>query len=176
MNVKRGCLLIHGFGGGVKEVFPLAERLREEGYKVICPILKGHTGRRKDLKGITYQDWITSAEAGLQDLLGECDEVYLIGFSMGGLIAINLALNYKVCGVVTLNAPIFYWDIKRIVLNIIEDIRKGKPENIKHYIRSGGSFPLSALLNFRKLLNKTKPKIKEVQCPVLLLKPFKMIR
>jgi hypothetical protein len=78
--------------------------------------------------------------------------------------------------VVTLNAPIFYWDIKRIVLNIIEDIRKGKPENIKHYIRSGGSFPLSALLNFRKLLNKTKPKIKEVQCPVLLLKPFKMIR
>ncbi len=169
-NIKKtGCLLIHGFGGRVEEVAPLACHLNKEGYDVVCPELRGHTGNRQDLKGIKYQDWISSAEKGLQGLLSKCDHVYLIGFSMGGLIALNLASKYKVAGVVTLNSPIYYWDIKRIVLNIIEDIKKRKLENIRHYLRSSSSFPLSALLNFRMLLSKTKPQIKKVQCPVFVV-------
>lgn len=168
MNRKNGCLIIHGFGGSIEEVIPLARSLKEEGYVVVCPTLAGHTGKRQDLKGIKYQDWILSAEKELEVLLAACENVYLIGFSMGGLIALTIASKYKVAGVVTLNSPIYYWDIKRIVLNIVGDIRKRKLENIRHYLRSSCSFPLSALLNFRMLLSKTKSQIKEVQCPVFV--------
>lgn len=166
---ETACLLIHGFGGSVEEVAPLARHLEEEGYEVVCPELRGHAGNRQDLKGVKYQDWILSAEKALQKLLAKCDHIYLIGFSMGGLIALHLASKYKVAGVVTLNSPIYYWDLKRILLNIIEDIREKKRENIKYYLRSIGSFPLSALLNFRILLSKTKPQIKKVQCPVFVV-------
>jgi esterase/lipase len=45
-----GCLIIHGFGGNYDEVSPLANRLEKAGYKVVCPALAGHTGRRSDLR------------------------------------------------------------------------------------------------------------------------------
>jgi carboxylesterase len=168
MNKKIGCLIIHGFGGSLEEVAPLASHLEAEGYTVICPVLKGHTGNRIDLRRISYQDWITSAEAGLQELYAKCDQVCLIGFSMGGLIALNLSLRYRVEGVVTLNTPIYYWDIKRILLNILDDIKRRKLDNIRFYFKSSGSFPVSALFNFRVLLSKTKPLIKDVKCPIFV--------
>jgi carboxylesterase len=168
MEKKAGCLLIHGFGGSIKEITPLAEKLKEAGYSVACPVLKGHTGKRRDLKGVSYQDWLHSARVALNELLANCEQVYLIGFSMGGLLALNLAANKQVAGVVTLNCPIYYWDFKRIILNIIEDIRLRKFEHIKFYLRSGSSFPLSALYNFRLLLNSTKPKLKAVSCPLFI--------
>ncbi|MDF2675656.1 MAG: hypothetical protein K0R09_3928 [Clostridiales bacterium] len=36
-NTAIGCLLIHGFGGSISEVQPLADRLAEKGFKVECP-------------------------------------------------------------------------------------------------------------------------------------------
>ncbi|MCX7920856.1 MAG: alpha/beta fold hydrolase [Clostridia bacterium] len=161
-----GCLLIHGFGGSVDEVRPLADCLIEKGYRVECPSLKGHTGRRADLKGCTYQDWIASAQQGYDKLRAECETVYLIGFSMGGLIAFNIALDNKVDAIVTLNTPIYYWDLKRVAINIIEDIRLRKLNNVRRYIDSSIKLPLNAFVNFRLLLSRTKPILKRVTCPV----------
>lgn len=168
MNGKNGCLLIHGFGGSPDEISPLAAQLKEAGCHVACPVLKGHTGKRRDLKGISYKEWIASAEEELQALFTRCNRVYLIGFSMGGLISLDLAAKYKVAGVVTLNTPIYYWDLKRIALNIIGDIKRGKPDHLRYYLQSSTSFPVSALLNFRILLTKTKPKLAEIQCPIFV--------
>ncbi len=168
MQNKTGCIIIHGFGGNIEEVMPLAQRLTEEGYNVVCPSLKGHTGRRKDLKGVTYLDWIESGELELRKLLETCERIYLIGFSMGGLIALLLAAKYKVAGVVTLNSPIYYWDIKRIMINLWEDLKYKKPENMKHYLQSSRKFPFSAMLYFRVLLSKSKAIMKEVHCPVFI--------
>lgn len=167
-NRQTGCLLIHGFGGNVEEVAPLSHKLREAGYTVICPELAGHTKNRKDLRGTTYQDWIESAEIGLKELQAVCSHVYVIGFSMGGLIALNLALKHEVRGIVTLNTPIYYWDFKQIVINIVHDLQQRKLNYIRHYLRSSVSFPSSALLNFRRLLNITKPEIPRVRCPLFV--------
>lgn len=168
MDFNKGCLIVHGFGGCLDEISPLASRLEEEGYQVICPVLAGHTGRRRDLKGVNYKQWVSSAEEGLKELLSTCEEVYLIGFSMGGLISLYLATRYKVSGVITLNSPIFYWDVKRIALNILEDIKLKKLDNTRRYLSSSKSFPISALFNFRILLSKAKPLLKEVHCPVFI--------
>lgn len=161
--------MIHGFGGNVGEVQPLCQFLSEKGYRVKSPTLRGHTGRRRDLRGVSYQDWIRDVEECLLDLKGECKKVYLIGFSMGGLIAINLASRYKVDGAVTINTPIYYWDLRRIALNIIEDIRKGNFHYIRRYFKSTGSVTLSALFNFWLLLQRTKPSIGQVKCPFLVI-------
>lgn len=168
MRKGMGYLLIHGFGGNIEELSPLALQLREEGNEVRCPQLKGHTGVRNDLKGVRYQDWISSAEESLKELLATCETVYIVGFSMGGLIGINLASRHQIGGMVTLNTPIYYWDAKRILSNIFLDIRKKDFKNLRLYFRSCNAFPLSALLNFRMLLNETKPLIKEVRCPVFI--------
>lgn len=167
-NPKIGCLLIHGFGGNKEEIAPLANRLTESGYQVNCPSLAGHTGNRKDLRGVSFHDWILSAEKGLEELTTTCDYVYVIGFSMGGLIAINLALKHQLRGAVTLNTPIYYWDLKQIIVNTVNDVRQRKLEHIRYYLRSSASFPISALVHFRRLLHLTKPVIARVQCPLFV--------
>lgn len=168
MKKEIGCLIIHGFGGSLEEVAPLSDYLCDKGFTVVCPKLKGHTGKRRDLNGVSYNDWINSAEEGLQKLESTCDSVILIGFSMGGLIAVNLAFRYKVDGIITLNTPIHYWDFKRILLNISQDIYNKKPTNTRRYIKSSLDKPLSSLINFKILLIKTKPLLREVKCPVFI--------
>jgi len=169
MHKEIGCLLIHGFGGNREEVAPLARRLQGEGYQVRCPSLKGHTGKRQDLKGITYQEWISSAEQDLKELSAVSKDIYLVGFSMGGLIALNLASQYDVKGVVTLNSPVYYWDLQQIMLNLLEDLKRRKFENTGRYLQSGTKFPLSALINFRILLSKTKSVMPKVHCPIFIV-------
>lgn len=169
MGKNNGCLIIHGFGGSVYEVSPLAAYLEERGYQVICPTLKGHTGRKKDLRGVTYDDWLTSAEEGLFQLISSCDRVFVIGFSMGGLIAINLGIKYKIHGLVTINSPIYYWNLKRICLNIINGFKERDYRNIRRYWKASRNIPLETLFQFKSLLLKTKPIIKKIRCPLLVI-------
>jgi len=168
MTKKIGCLIVHGFGGSLEEISPLSNYLTSKGFYVVCPKLKGHTGKRRDLRGVSYEDWIESAEEGLKKLEAYCDSIVLIGFSMGGLISVNLSLKYKVHGIVTLNCPIYYWDFKKIFLNILQDIYNKKPSHISRYIKSSLDKPLSSLINFKVLLQKTKPLFKEVRCPIFI--------
>lgn len=168
MERKTGCLVIHGFGGELEEVLPLAEFLRAKGYEVACPELKGHTGRRKDLRGVNYRQWIASAEERLEYLQAECDAVVLIGFSMGGLIAVNLAIKHTAAALVTLNMPIYHWDIKRICLNLLQDLKAGRSDHLRRYVRSTCALPFSALINFKLILTRTKPLLHQVTCPVFI--------
>ncbi len=163
-----GCLIIHGFGGNYDEISPLASRLKSRGYKVACPALAGHTGRRGDLRKAGHADWTLSAERCLLQLMSRCHTVYIIGFSMGGLIAINLALQNQVAGIITINTPIHYWDLRKILCNIGRGLTGRGLAPIKRYLRATLKFPLRALLNFRILLGRTRPLVSDITCPVLV--------
>jgi carboxylesterase len=172
-KIQKGCLIIHGFGGNADEVKPLADHLSTVGYKVERPVLKGHTGKRRDLRRSSYLDWIQSAKESFEKLQKECQAIYLVGFSMGGLIAFQLAYNNNVNGLVTLNTPIYYWDFKRVVLNILEDIRTRKLTNLKRYIVSMAQLSFNSMLNFKHLLARTIPILTDIKCPVFLAQALK---
>lgn len=164
----KGCLIIHGFGGSVVEIEALAKFLTHHGYKVSCPRLPGHTGNKHDFKGVTYQDWIEHCEKELLELQKTCDQVVIIGFSMGGLIAANLATRYPIHAMGTLCTPIYFWNFKRIILNLLHDIKTLKPNNVKRYFRSSGGVPISIMINFLKLLYKTRPLFKLINQPIFV--------
>ncbi len=168
MIYKKGCLLIHGFGGNVGEVQYLADYLKKRDYYVKCPTLEGHTGRRRDFVGVGYSDWIKSAEEDYIRLKDKCEKIFIIGFSMGGLIAFNLCEKYDVDALVTINTPIYYWNIRIIFENIITDLKKQDFIYAKKYLSSSAKFPVAALYNFRRLLWITKPKISTIKCPILI--------
>lgn len=169
MKRKIGCLVIHGFGGSIREVQPLKDALELNGYITKCPALKGHTGVKEDLKFVTYHDWVTSAEEELVCLKNECEQVFILGFSMGGLIGTRLALKYKVDGLITINTPIYYLDIKKIYANIIHDLKTRDYSNIKRYLKPSNRLPLKALWNFRLLLGGTKNLIQQLQAPLMVI-------
>lgn len=167
-NNKTGCLIIHGFAGNIEEVRPLAEFLSGHGFDVCCPALKGHTGKRKDLSRVHYREWVRSAEEEFNSLSERCGQVVVMGFSMGGLVAVNLAMKHKLKAMITLNTPIYHWDFNRIRLNILEDIKAGKQDSIKYYMDSSFGIPLSALISFKAFLESSKPLFRRVDCPLFV--------
>lgn len=111
-----GCLLVHGFTGSPPELLPLGEHLARCGFAVEAPLLAGHGTDIRDLSRTRWQDWLDSAEAGLQRLKDQpLKKIFLIGLSMGGLLCLYLAQqdHYReqpAAGVVTLNSPIWLRD------------------------------------------------------------------
>ncbi len=91
-----GCLLIHGYTGGPHEVEPLAAYLREHtDWDVEVPTLPGH-GVNLELDNVTHTAWLAAAEDALKNMQEKADKLYLIGFSMGGMIAAYLASRHDI--------------------------------------------------------------------------------
>ena len=159
-----GILLIHGFAGDIGEIAPLRDYLAQKGYVVKCPLLPGHGETKKELSQTTYENWITSTERAYLELSKSCGKIVLIGFSMGGLLAVNL-WNYGFSGLVTINTPVFYWNPKIIVTNLITDFRKYG----KKYFDVSTDKSLSSMLEFQKLLTKTKSMFGNITCKTMVV-------
>ncbi|MBF7097019.1 alpha/beta hydrolase [Alkalibacter mobilis] len=161
--------VLHGFGGGTYEVEPLVERLRKSGYEVFAPILKGHQGSSSKMAKTTYREWIESAEIHLAQFTDNSENVIFIGFSMGGLIGFNLSQDKKFKAIVTINTPIFFWNIPQVFRNLMEDIKNMRTENIRRYIRAKKNSPIRSMIQFLIMLGKTKSKLDDVHSPILVV-------
>src|SRR5699024_12543210 len=64
-------------------------------WEIVIPALDGH-GEELDLEEASYETWLDETEQALIDLKANCDKLYVVGFSMGGMIAAYLAANYDV--------------------------------------------------------------------------------
>jgi len=159
-----GILLLHGFAGNPEEVEPLRDFLTERGYRVECPLLPGHGGTKTELSKTTHDDWITSAERSYLALSKECGSVVAVGFSMGGLLAANL-WNYKLKGLVTVNTPVFYWNLKVIAANLLSDFSRYS----RKYLDVSTDKSLSSMIEFLRLLSKTKPMFGNITCKTLVV-------
>lgn len=169
-----GCLLIHGFTGSPFEVAPLAQSLKERtDWKIVVPTLPGH-GDELSLKGIKHNEWIAHAEKELKSLLKECDTVYVVGFSMGGLIASYLASAYPVEKLVLLSAAAYYVNPRQLAFDVKEmmkDTVKGRlkqNELFRRYTRKIKDTPMTATLQFRRLVSEIKPILNDVKVPTLI--------
>src|SRR6266542_6911051 len=93
-SMQVGALILHGLTSSLDCVNALVPRMQRLGVPHRMPILRGHCTRPEDLVGVTWRDWVVDAEAALKDLLGEVDQAVVIGLSMGGLVALLLAIEH----------------------------------------------------------------------------------
>ncbi len=101
-----GCLLVHGFTGAPEEMRELGERLAAEGFTVCGPRLTHHGTYPADMIRSQWHDWYFSALDGYHLLRASCDEIILIGLSMGGATVLLMAAWEKARAVISLAAPI----------------------------------------------------------------------
>ena len=71
----------------------LADAFAARCFLVRSLLLPGHGTRPGDLLQVTREDWVEAARFGVTTLENEVDAVYVGGFSLGGLIATQLALD-----------------------------------------------------------------------------------
>lgn len=102
-----GCLVLHGFMGAPVSSRPMAEHIAENGVTVHCPLLPGHGNLPFEIHGHNRHEWINEVEEAYKFLRNKCDQIFLIGHSMGGVLAAHLANKHPdVCGIALL-APLF---------------------------------------------------------------------
>lgn len=103
-----GVLLCHGFTGSPSSMRGWAEYLNDQGYAVSAPRWPGHGTTWQDLNGHTYADWYGEAERAFEKLQSDCDVVFVGGLSMGGCLALNLAVEKgrDVAGLVLVNPAV----------------------------------------------------------------------
>lgn len=98
-------LLLHGGGDTPQTLAYLADHLSARGYAVLAPLLPGH-GRTLEAFAATNPDEWLGAALGAYDTLREHHEwVAIVGLSMGGALAVQIAVARPELPVLALLAP-----------------------------------------------------------------------
>lgn len=175
---EEACLLIHGFTGSPGEMIPMGEFLNKCGYSVLGVRLKGHGTSPEDMARTRWPDWLESCEEGYHELKEKCRVIYTIGFSMGGILAINLALHHEMAGVVAISSPIYIMNRKLFLLPVLkffkkyEDKKNNKSfyeKEMEKYLSGYDKTPLVCVQSLLTLISLTKKKLNSFNKPILVI-------
>ena len=133
MIFRKAILIIHGFAGGTYDEEYLQHRLELiRDYDTYAFTLPGHDGLFKP--NMKESDWIKSAEDMMEFLIENgYKSIYLVGHSMGGVIATHLANKYKEVKKLVLVAAAFrFAGFKEENYKIIDSLKQ-TPKIMKDY-------------------------------------------
>lgn len=167
-----GCLLVHGFTGSPSEMRPLGEMLAAAGYTVSGVRLAGHGTTLKDMAGTAWPDWYRSVEIGYQELSGICSRIFIIGFSMGGILCLHAANSYPVVGLVSINAPIFLINRKSSLASLLRHVKEftqKKPSKDSVDRFSYDKIPINGLYSLLNLIRIVRKELPNVKVPLLVM-------
>ncbi len=103
-----GCLCLHGFTASPSEVRWLGEHLAGKGLTVYGARMPGHGTHPQDMARQRWMDWYGATLDGYHLLKGQCEQIFVVGHSMGGMLALLLAAHMPVSGVVALATPVVF--------------------------------------------------------------------
>ncbi|MEK6908749.1 MAG: alpha/beta fold hydrolase [Nanoarchaeota archaeon] len=179
---QKVALLLHGFTSSPKEFRDLSNYLAKNGMSSYAPLLPGHGTSPERLAVMSYYHWVESVEEQISMLAQDYNEIYLIGNSFGGNLALICAqYSPKIKGVVTLGTPMFFRrdKVRRFVFFPI--LRRIKLFQAKKYKTpfakklmtekawSYQSMPLRSLSQLLKLLSLTKKSLPKIKKPLLVM-------
>ncbi|SHH51452.1 alpha/beta hydrolase [Thermosipho atlanticus] len=177
---KKGVLLIHGFTGSPHDMLYLGKRLNEAGFSVSIPRLPGHGTSSEDFLRSTWKDWLRRVLDSYFDLSGICEEVYIAGLSMGGVLTLILSSIVNSPKIVTIAGAIMINDWKIILTPLISLFtkkleRKNVEKNYENksliYLADeywSYNWPLQGK-HLLKLINIAKKRLKYVKSDILIL-------
>lgn len=154
---KQAIVTIHGFGTNLHHHYdPLAKYFEP----LNIPVIQFDIYDVEDPNDDKLEDWIKRCETKMLEATKEYDDIILIGFSMGGVIASYLASIYRVKSLI-LVAPAFqYLDLAKVGSAIFtwatKDEADRKPSK-------------SQTSTFQQVVANYKECISQVDCPVLFL-------
>ncbi|WP_438445752.1 alpha/beta hydrolase [Gorillibacterium sp. sgz5001074] len=161
----RACLLLHGFTGGPYEVSPLADALVQAGWICRTPELPGHGNAEPPMTQVSSLDWLQAVHEEAEEMQRTYGSFDLVGFSMGGMLAVHLAARYRVRRLALLGAAAIYMSPRHFVREWWVRRRDGDPL-VKHKITQT---PLRAAWEFTKVIRAVRPDLGKVTVPTLIL-------
>ncbi|HHT9119939.1 MAG TPA: alpha/beta hydrolase, partial [Candidatus Hypogeohydataceae bacterium YC41] len=183
-NGPRACLLIHGLGCGPIQMRELAERLALSGFTVRGILLPGHCEDTEALGAAHWQDWYNKVEKEYMALRQNFEHVSVVGFSIGGLLALKLSSHHPVDRMVSLAAPMFiiseHFPFNKLLgvtekfFTKIKTIRRRWPihsREIKGHLilPTVSHFPIATIKTLGELIRVTNMSLEDVRSPLLVV-------
>ena len=174
MIFRKAILIIHGFAGGTYDEEYLQHRLELiRDYDTYAFTLPGHDGLFKP--NMKESDWIKSAEDMMEFLIENgYKSIYLVGHSMGGVIATHLANKYKEVKKLVLVAAAFrFAGFKEENYKIIDSLKQ-TPKIMKDYpkdeiVTRVLKMSLSSVKEFASLVKDNENSLKTIEIPTLII-------
>lgn len=176
-----GIVVSHGFTGSPVATRPLGEALASRGFAVEVIRLPGHGTHWRDLLHTRYADWRWQMDHALDELTRAGKRVLLVGLSMGGTIALDVAAGRQndVAGVVPINATVldregFLAKAAPYLEKILPVVPASSAGLVKNDIAKGGDekayemVPARAGNSFLKELGRIRRGIEKLHVPVLV--------
>lgn len=88
---KIGILCLHGFTVTPASFYKYGRVFMQKGYSVSIPMLPGHGETPEALSKIKWTEWLDCTIENYDILRKKCDHVFVMGSSLGGVLALQLA-------------------------------------------------------------------------------------
>jgi carboxylesterase len=173
-----GAVLCHGFTSTPASMRPWAEHLAGEGLSVALPRLPGHGTTWQEANVTRWQDWYAEVDRAFRDLSSRCDQVFVMGLSMGATLSLRLAQEHggAVSGIVVVNPSLLTRNKLRHVARFVPLVTKSIPA-IANDIKKPGvteqaydRTPTRAMLSLTQLWLTVRTDLDKVTQPVLLFR------
>lgn len=173
--MRTGVIILHGFTGGSFEVRPFIRFLNEKtDWIVEVPILPGHEPDGK-LAEVTAEAWLMEAEITYRRLRKQTNRIYVVGFSMGGLIALYLALRYPIDRLVLLSAAAKYISPRLLLADaailLAEPVTRHFPPNTFYHLYHFklANTPIRSAYQFTRIVRQVEPYYEKITVPVCIV-------
>jgi len=175
MIFRKAVLIIHGFAGGVYDAESIQYKLNPNWeLDVYNFTLPGH--ERNLTHDVTYHEWLDSVDEHIEYLIkAGYRSIYVIGHSMGGLLATHAAVKYKEVKKLVLAAPAFqYLDEDDKLIDKVDSLIKNGPNIVKAYkgkeiISRILKVSIPMLLEFTKLVSQSQDLPSKLNTPTLII-------
>jgi carboxylesterase len=169
-----GILLLHGFTGNPAAMRRIGEWLAARGHTVACPRYPGHGTSWKELGRTRWQDWVAEATRGLKEIDRRCESVVLLGLSVGGAMALHLAVRYPdvVRAVAVVNPFVrdrritaipYVWRVVPTQKGVGNDIKKPEEDELPY-----DRITSRALAQLERFLRVVRSELPRVHQPLLV--------
>ncbi len=173
-------VLIHGYNGHPGDLSEIALRLHQQGFTVAVPRLPGHGTNAEDFLQTDEKDWLRRAVDVCLDLCASYQTIYLVGISMGALIALYLASQMKVKRLVLISPALHLKNpVHHILPALSLFIRKIARNSTMENIDSGGRKILyenywswhypPMIMKIKRISRLTLKKLKQVEAETLII-------
>ncbi len=176
-SARAAALCLHGLTGTPYEVRALAKAISARGIRAVGPALPGHNETPERLAATTHTDWLEAARKEFHRLREDCDSVFLVGMSMGGLLALAIAEEEPVDALVVIGTPLalhqpFSWLIP-LVKYLVPISPKSRGSDIRDpaaRARHPGyrAMPLSSVHELQRLQRRVRPQLARISAPILI--------
>ena len=122
---EAAALLVHGFPGTPADVRPLAESMYNAGWTVQGLLLPGFGTQIETLVERTSGEWVNAISEALAALQARYKPVVLVGYSLGGALALQASLTNLPDGLVLL-AP--FWKIDHTLWRTLPALKRVMPQ------------------------------------------------